>query len=353
MIIFNEAKPKYEKLDELLESQLSNIRFSNQVNIIIDCKEIVRKFFRPDISPQYTSKKLLIEEISSDILNTIGHYRNYFYKRGKYTTFYLLYSFEKCQEIISIYPEYKNEYYKKYFDNTEDPKVDIIRRSMQAVQKVTDYFPNCHFIETSMFDEFIYGKYICSAVPENEITLILSNDELFYQLISKNIFILNIKGIKSELLTKDNCMGRITGKDDTTISTAMLPLVLSMAGNKRYSFKSIPNVAIIKAVNIVEKLVAEGKVIDADSIKFPIELANLNPKSKMEQHIIENSDQIIENYSLIRGDDMLYKNKLLIGNSFVFTDKSISGKAYFSELNAKIYTSYPLMLDMMLKGEKI
>lgn len=29
MIIFNEAKPKYEKLDELLNDTLTDIRFSN------------------------------------------------------------------------------------------------------------------------------------------------------------------------------------------------------------------------------------------------------------------------------------------------------------------------------------
>lgn len=50
MVIFNEAKPKYEKLDELLNDQLQDIRFSNQVNIIIDLKEVFKKFFRPDIS---------------------------------------------------------------------------------------------------------------------------------------------------------------------------------------------------------------------------------------------------------------------------------------------------------------
>lgn len=351
MVIFNEAKPKYEKLDELLEEQLSNIRFSNKVNIIIDCKEVVRKFFRPDISPQYSSEKLLVEEISSDILNIIAHYRNYFYKRGKYSTFYFLYSFDKCQEMMKIFPDYKKEYYEKYFDNKDDPKVSIIKRAMKAVRKVVNYFPNCFFIETSKFDEFVYAKYIVSLIPENELSLILSNDEMLYQLISKNIFVLNIKGIKSELLGINNCMKVITKKDDTTITPALLPLVLSMAGNKRYSFKSLPNVAIIKAVNIVEKLVSEKKLIDTDSIKFPLELANLNQKSKMEKHIIDNSDTIIKNYSMIRADDILYKNKLIISNDFIFAEKV--GKTNYGELNAKIYTSYPLMLDMMLKGEQI
>ena len=93
MVIFNEAKPKYEKLDELLENYNQDIRLANQVNVIIDVKEITKKFFRPDVSSNIFSEKALKEEISSDLINTIGHYRNYFYKKGKYTNIFLLYSY--------------------------------------------------------------------------------------------------------------------------------------------------------------------------------------------------------------------------------------------------------------------
>ena len=110
MVILNEAKPKHEHLDEILEDQLQDIRFSNQVNIIVDLKEILRKFFRPDIDAEIIPRRQLLEEISADIINTIGHYRNYFYKKGKYTTFYILYSKEKCEEIL------KDEI-KKQLDN--------------------------------------------------------------------------------------------------------------------------------------------------------------------------------------------------------------------------------------------
>ena len=111
MVIFNEAKPKYEKLDELLEEYIQDIRLSNQVNIIIDLKEILKKFFRPDVTSDNFSHRALIEEISSDIINTVGHYRNYFYKKGKYTNFYFLYSYEKCEKLIAENPNYKKDYY--------------------------------------------------------------------------------------------------------------------------------------------------------------------------------------------------------------------------------------------------
>ena len=147
MVIFNEAKPKYEKLDELFEPYILDIRFSNQVNIIVDLKEIAKKFLRPDVIAS-NPRSALIEEISSDMINVISHYRNYFYKKGKYTTFYFLYSFEKCEELKKKNPNYKETYYEKYFDN-EEAKVSLIKNSIKVVEKVISVVPNAFFIETS------------------------------------------------------------------------------------------------------------------------------------------------------------------------------------------------------------
>ena len=351
MIIFNEAKPKYEKLDELLNDTLTDIRFSNQVNIIIDLKEIFKKFFRPDVSSENQSSKEIIEEIASDVLNTIGHYRNYFYKRSKYSSFYLLYSFSKCEELISLYPDYKKEYYEKYFDEN-DERTNFIAKAAQAVQKVCSIIPNAQFIDTSKFDEFIYAKYIKTQIEENEIILILTNDDIFFQLIDKHTFVINIKGIKSNLLTEDNCIKIITKKDEYNFSTALLPFVLSLSGSKKYSYKNIPSVALIKSCNIVNHLLKENKLVDAPSIEVPIEFSKLNSKDKLERLLIDNKEQITNNYIRITGDGLLYKNKLLISGDFV--KKTVSNSAsQFAELNSKIFTTFPLQLDMILKGEKI
>ena len=75
MIMLNESKIKYEKLDELLQDQLHDLRFSSNVNILVDLKEIYKKFFRPGILDKFDSVQIVKEEILSDIINTIGHYR--------------------------------------------------------------------------------------------------------------------------------------------------------------------------------------------------------------------------------------------------------------------------------------
>lgn len=351
MVIFNEAKPKYEKLDELLESYNQDLRLSSQVNIIIDLKEIVRKFFRPDVNIENFSQKILIEEISSDILNTIGHYRNYFYKKGKYTNFFILYSYSKCEKLLALNPEYKDEYYNKYFDDN-DERTDIIKRSIQVVEKVSSVISHVNFIDTSKYDEFIYAKYIKNTIKQNELILILSNDDIFFQLLDTNTVVLNLKGIKSDILTTKNAISILTKKDDYTFSSNLIPLLLAISGHKKYSIKGISSIALIKGCNIIQHLLNKELIKDVNSIEIPIEFSKLDPKNKLELSLINNKDTIIKNYELIRLDSLLYSSKVIIANDFISNGK-IGSSNYFKDLNSKIFTSFPLQIEMILKGEKL
>lgn len=353
MIILNEAKPKYEKLDELLQSQLLDIRFSQQVNIFVDVKEITKKFFRPDISPQTQKPGLLIEEISADIINIISHYRNFFYKKGKYTSFYFLYSSKKCDEMIKLIPDYKKEYYEKYFDSEENEfKIKIIEKVIAIVKKVINYVPNCKFIDTSDYDELVYGKYLVGLTNPNEINLVLTNDQIMFQLINKHTFVLNLKGIKSKLITMENCIKELVGDDEVQATSNMLPLVLALAGNKKYAFKNIPSIATIKAVNIVENLLEKNLAIDIDSIDIPIQYPDLDESDKLQKVLIQNREKIAENYRLIRNDILLYSHESSLAANISIPKKTV-GLNMFLDLNAKIFTTYPILLDMLLKGEKI
>lgn len=354
MIILNESKIKYERLDELLESKLMDIRFSEQVNIIVDLKEVVKKFFRPDIIPEADNYRSIIKEISSDIINIVAHYRNYFYKKNKYTSFYFLYSFNKCSEMINIRPDYKKEYYEKYFDS-EANKMKIARMSsvIKTVQKVINILPHCRFIDTSAHDELVYIKYLKESFPTNQMTIILTNDEIMFQLLSSNVFILNLKGIKSNLVTSENAIQILTKKDEYTFSSNLIPLLIAISGNKKYCFKGITHVALIKGATIIKQLLERGLLLDVDSIAMPLDFNKLNPaKSKMDKSLFDNRWQISKSYSLIRNDENYSKNRIAIMteiNSKIQTPKHYS---YLLDLNAKIFVSYPLQIDMLLKGEK-
>lgn len=355
MVILNESKIKYEKLDELLESKLMDIRFSEQVNIIVDLKEIIKKFFRPDIIPEASNYKDIIEEISADIINIVAHYRNYFYKKNKYTTFYFLYSFNKCEELTKVMPDYKKEYYNKYFESeTDKNKIMMISSVMKVVNKVVSILPHCMFIDTSVHDEYLYTRYLKESFPVNQMTIILTNDDIMFQLLDKNVFILNLKGIKSSLVEMENAVQILTGKNEFTFSSNLIPLLIAFSGNKKYCFKGLTHVALIKAATMIQNLLNRRILVDINSIEIPMEFSKLEPKKyKIDASIFGNKEQIAETYALVRNDKNYIQNKESIMteiNSKLMLTKTYS---YFLDLNAKIFVSHPLQLDMLLKGEKI
>lgn len=352
MIVLNEVKVKYEVLDELLKEQLQDIRFSTNVNVIIDVKEVVKKFFRKDLFPTIGTHEMIIQEIVADMVNIIGHYRNYFFKQGKYSTFYCLYSKKENSTFKEIYPEYKRYHYEKYFtDPEESEKIALVKKSMVAFEKIVNSVPNSFFIDTSEFDEMIVAKHIISRTLPNELNVILSDDELMFQLLNEHTFILNLKGVLTKILDSKNAVS-ILIKRESELSSNMIPLLLTMSGVKRYSLNGIPNVALLKSESMIKSLIKRGVIMDSEYFKFPIEVEKLDPANKMDLRLLENYDQLSRDYSIITGNDILYSNELRI-SQLLNGHKKVGSKSYFLELNSKIFNTFPIQLDMLMKGETL
>lgn len=372
MVILNEAKPKYEKLDEILENKMTDIRFSNQVTMIIDLKEILRKFFRPDLSAKNYSTKSLIEEISSDVLNTIGHYRNYFFKRGKYTNFYILDSMKKSDELDKFYPNYRNEFYSKYTDISDKPADGMSRAEFESMLVENDYkryviskvraaimitgrlFPHVYTIDSSDYGDVVYSKLIIENIKSNELIFILSNDQIMFQLVSNNVSVITPKGIKAELVTDKNLYNIVSKKEDISpLSITIYPLVLSLAGVKKYSIENVKGVAFNRAVTLLETLISDGKIESIAGIALPIEYSKLDPTNKLEKIFIDNQKLIDLNYTVIRGDLFLNRNKKILLTKITADYQKKYSIEEIKRLNEKIFVSNPLQLEMLLRGEKI
>lgn len=353
MIILNESKIKYEKLDELLQDQLHDLRFSSNVNILVDLKEIYKKFFRPDILTEFDSVQSVREEILSDIINIIGHYRNYFYKRNKYTNLVFFYSTKKCSEILKTNPDYKKTYYEKYFDGHDDnekKKISLFKDVTNFLEVFINAIPHCRFFDTYKSDEFAYMKAYIDKIPTNELTLILSNDDILFQLISNNVFVLDIKGIRSSLLRKDNVVALLS-KRETSLTSNMIPLIVAIGGNDKYSISGLPRVALNRATKIVDYLVDKDIAHDENSVSVPIDFTKLDPNIKLEKKVFDNRDLITENYFAIRSDTIYYKNKMLMEAEF--DNVSVKrNRRELEDINAKMFTRFPLQIDMILRGEK-
>jgi hypothetical protein len=353
MIILNEVKIKYDHLDKLLEDKMTDIRFGKEVNVIVDLKEVFRKFFRPNISVEEgLAGRNIVEELTSDIINIIGHYRNYFYKKGKYTTFYFLYSKSESGLMKAKNADYRKDYYKKYFSGTteeEIKKVSITKKVVEVLERIIEHIPNSSFINTSEFDEFTVANFLISQTKGSEMNIVLSHDEMMAQLINKNTFMIDIKGIKSSLLEEKNAISILCEKE-STLSSRLLSLLLSISGVEKYNIENIDRIGMIKALKTISKLVETGKVMDTEYVDFPLTKESLSEKDRGENLLLKNFDKIKENYYSIKNSDILHSNKTNL--TILFNKpKKVHTLTYYLDLNSKIFNTYPLNLEMILKGE--
>ena len=211
--------------------------------------------------------------------------------------------------------------------------------------------PHCRFFDTYKSDEFAYMKAYIANIPNNELTLILSNDDILFQLISNNVFVLNIKGIRSSLLRKDNVVS-ILSKRETSLTSNMIPLIVAIGGNDKYSISGLPRVALNRATKIVDYLVNKDIAHDENSVSVPIDFTKLDTNVKLEKKVFDNRDLITKNYFAIRSDTIYYKNKMLMDSEFATVTVKRSRRE-LEDTNAKMFTRFPLQIDMLLRGEKV
>lgn len=350
MIFQGEYKVRYEILDQYMPAVINNIKYGPYINMVVDLKEIFRKLYRPDFLYGIDENDGLgsyIEELSSDIINLIGHYRNYFHKFKKQTTFYFLYSESECLELMKIFPDYKLEYYDKYMRPTEKDHVvkkKIVDKTLVILKSLLNQIPNVLYIDTSIVDEYNFTKHILTNVSSNELVFILTNDDsMGVQLTGDNTYLLETRGLKSRLLSKKRIV-RTLSDVNTDISSDLLPLILSMSGNPKMGLKNIPKIGIKTAVNLVDKLVKNNVISNIRYATFPL------TEETIPNRVREYYNEIKNNYEILVGDKVLYTNIREVKLSFS-KPEVITNNRYLLDWNIDLFQRYPIMLDMLMKGE--
>lgn len=354
MLNIYEAKPQYVLLNTLLKDELENIIYTNNVNIIIDFKQVIRKIFRGSYSIESLDKiylKSQIEAISSDIIGIISHYRNYFHKYSKYTTFYFIYSESECEIIKNIYPDYKKDFYDKYLHTNEENKVKqyLMKKVMNVCKTVFSFLPNVYYINSSKYDELVYIKHIIQTANEYDINLVLSNDENMLQVIDNHSFVLDIKGNKTKIYKLNTAISNLL-ESPTKVSPKLIPLILAITGHEKYSLPKTKPTGFNKTVVMLENMINNGLLTNVYHVKFPLKKDDL--KSGIELLVKSNIETIKNNYGILNVDELLNTYRIdIIADMNIPKTKITIGE--YNDLNVKIFNTFPLQLDMLIKGEEL
>lgn len=341
-----EANIKYKRLNEILRDDVYyRTAYASKVNVIIDLKSIFRKAYRMKDLDVPTMNA--IEDISSDVINLIGFYRNYFYKMYRNSCFYLLYSEKECDQFIQDYPDYKKDYYSKYFHSTDRDVINkIIASALKRIKSVVKYIPKAYYLDTSKLDEFIYSDVLISDLSgKNEISVILTDDAMLYQSLGSNCVAIDIKGMNSKLIDNKSAMSYLCEKE-TSLSNSLLPLFLSITGMERYSIEGIKNFGFKKALKSISELVNSGVLIDTRYMVFPkAELLKSDNR-----FITDNISLIEKNYGIILPIELEMKNSVIIRSEIeAQMQKPVVTKKEFQDLNNRIFLNYPINVNEILE----
>jgi hypothetical protein len=354
-----EARPAYSVLRERMGDAMTDVRYSQNVNLIIDVKQLFRKAFRKGCGYDDVGtfdSAMAVEAISSEMLNVAGHYRNFLFKEyGKYTTIYFLYSTGKCEAIQRVIPSYKESFYKKYIDGIDGDSIrpNIVSRVAKAVRLVAAKVPHCYFIDTTEFDEHAVARWICAKSLPSDACVILSNDEAFLCQVRGKVMVLSAKGPDSELIREGGAMARFLGRENKNISDAMLLTLISLSGDERCSVKGIPGIGPATAAKIVGGLIASGRLVDAEHLDFPLKRDMLDPSKATEKAVADGLASAAASYEVLGGSHMMLRNEGRIADLVASSARGggVDGTLYMN-IDSKAFPDYPVNFEMLTKGER-
>lgn len=348
-IFFNKRKIRYNDLNLLFKDKLSpSIK---QISVYMELNSIMNELYRPDIFEGINVGREKLT-ISSQILNTVAHYRHYFYSRyGISTVFYLTYSNDKATYPISIQNDYKQQYYDRLF--SDSPEYTIlnrnVKRNMNIVKLFCEYLPDVYFIEGNDFEPSALPYYLITTdTDNNQLNLVITENNLSYQLLAlDSTYILDLK--KRDIITRNNVFQALLGKSKTSIlSTELLTLYFAIVGKKTYNINNVRGFAKNKANKLIEqaindKLIINKKYKDINEVTT-LMLNNGLLKTQEQVDLINNNFKIMD-YELLC-QQLSTKHKHLIDDCFVDRLDHTTLK----RINDTYFNNQPIMLMEITEG---
>lgn len=347
--LLNANKIRYS----ILDSMVKQIKINSNVVLYFDVNSLLDILFRSNnLENVHTISKEDYFTISSQLINTVAHYRHYFYSRHqKSTIIYLIYTDElPSKYFLSLYKEYKKDFIN--LRNNKDNKATLnlqnnIKRNIKLVDMLCQYIPDVFFIKTGKNEIGSTMQYLIETDElKNHTNLIYTNDKVQYQLINNdNTYIINNKQDKSLFITPNNLYKVLTKKDEIIISSELYKIILSITGFKKYNITGIKGIQNLKAIKLLEKAIDKDILLNREynSITNIIDLMIQEKLLKEEsKDIILNNFKIFNYRNQVKTFTDIYLNNI---NNQLINRTDYDQIVYISN---KYYPTQPLMfLELM------
>lgn len=334
-------KIKYTQLDVFVKESFPD---GDSVNLFIDLYSMINLLYNTNSVKKLEMDMSKIKyRLVLNLLNTVAHYRHYFYSRYKVTSKIYIYNSD-------VIPEYNNNicngYKSSKFEKRSSSNTlyltlnEYVNEEINFFKDISAYLQDIYFIDTGDVDIDIIPRYIIKEYSKkNDVNIIITKNIKTFQLVKlEKTFILYPSRNDSVLIDKTKLYTFLLKKNRSSyvpkinININLYPLVLSIAGVKELDVYGVSGFGVVKAFKTIEKLIVNN-TIQNHLIFSKKEL------SKILENTYDDTDKIYNNLKCLDIDinydiTMTKINKIKIMNQIVdmYDVKAIENinKEYFN-----------------------
>jgi hypothetical protein len=248
----------------------------------IDMSAVMYRLYREkDLSMIYnTDPAIVVKDLVIAILNTVAHYRRYFFTRmHKTNDIILFFNTEIPTDSWKLNDEYRSGWYNLFDEHhpVYGPLNAIVKQAVQFLSGIIPYFEGVYLIADTGIDDYVAMTHMVTSNKRYDssiwYTLIYSKNVFVTQLIDNNCSVLFPKRDDSYLITNGTCYkngvlkGRKTGASEN-LSPKQLPFIWTVSGCSDIGIKRTKCangvVDAIKQINPLadQKLINDNMSID-------------------------------------------------------------------------------------------
>lgn len=357
--LLNARKPKYTVLNGLFEEHQLNFGRLETVRVFLDIDCFINALFDDridNLDEQLATKPVAI---ASEILNTIGFIRHYFFSRQQVSTDIFFYRSTKEAVLqTDINPKYKQSFYNKRSMIEPTKLSEHLQQILTIVRRVSAYIPHAHVLNTGSLDangipvllkDMMSDEYL--DIPHHDI--VISNEPSMISVVNEGTSLLTFRGARSELFRPKNAWRGVQRlfsvkkpKEDIKLGLGMIPVAIAMSGFAKYGLDGIPSFRILKSINFLSKEMdagnITGKETDIETVLDGIQTKELSDETKQ---------RCIDNFTLLTPNE-IHKRYATTDSIKVFSQiRNKEDQQGLFELNEKYFRQSPLFVDYLLEGE--
>lgn len=349
---FNAYKLRYALMDQYMRP-IRNSQMIRTANVFINLDDLLHKLHRPLVNKEFQMCSVnAAKQLTANIFNLIGHYKNWCIKAGIRPTVYVIYTTASRTFKNSLYiPNYRSHYFQINAENSGDFYFinQAIVGSRPIIPVFAKYLNGIYAVDSKYIEPSTVPLYL-SRIHPADWNLLITRDDYDIQYAYKDHWtVISPKGDQSTVITRKTMWDHIIERERIIVphsfhfDPSMYVTMKAIAGDK---YRSIPKLKRCGWKTIFGYVEEVAKLEDPSP-----EMAAIQQNRLVEMITKKNLsvDEINRNIYCIDVEKQV--------NAFLDTDKAIIDACLkdmqdfkaLSQYNADVFKEFPLNLQFLCR----